>query len=286
MARNGGKKRNVGGDGPGWAWRKAPVTELGPEGVKVFLELGEAERFDEWKEGEPYGDEADFRGRWHQNRIRMGIEMVLNAAAGFSGPVRILDLGCGPVQVTFRLTEAIPGARVCALDHSLSALKRVGKRCPGVELVLADALDLPCEDGSFDIVLSLNLYEHVHCPVLLLEEVRRVLAPGGALVLSTPSRYRWRNVARILRRRQVSFMSSSHVTEYSIGQVREMLAYSGFVVERVDSVPALRKGRSVRRLPGRAVEVLANVVARRVLRDAHSLSSTVFFLARKGKERG
>lgn len=56
---------------------------------------------------------------------------------------------------------------------------------PGVDFV-ADVSDLPFEDGSYDIVLSTQVLEHVKDPQKVVQEMARVLKPGGHLFLTTP----------------------------------------------------------------------------------------------------
>jgi SAM-dependent methyltransferase len=52
--------------------------------------------------------------------------------------------------------------------------------------VQADAYHLPFRDAAFDVVLCAEVLEHTHSPALALEEFRRVLRPGGKLLLTTP----------------------------------------------------------------------------------------------------
>lgn len=52
--------------------------------------------------------------------------------------------------------------------------------------ILADLHDLPLAEGAFDFVVCTEVLEHVRDPVRVLEELRRVLRPGGGLLLTTP----------------------------------------------------------------------------------------------------
>jgi len=101
------------------------------------------------------------------------------------GPVtRALDLGCGDG----RLTAELDAAELTAADVSAVALGRARPRLPSARLVeLEPDAPLPFADGSFDLVLMAETAEHVRDLQLLLSEVRRVLAPGGELVLTTPA---------------------------------------------------------------------------------------------------
>ncbi|MGH2856705.1 MAG: class I SAM-dependent methyltransferase [Solirubrobacteraceae bacterium] len=107
---------------------------------------------------------------------------LANVAAGD----RVLDLGCGTGDLSAALMAA--GARVVAVDIAEAALRRARARHPDLELALVP-IDgpLPLDDGAFDVVWSSEVIEHVADTARWLSEVRRVLAPGGRLLLTTPS---------------------------------------------------------------------------------------------------
>jgi 2-polyprenyl-3-methyl-5-hydroxy-6-metoxy-1,4-benzoquinol methylase len=102
---------------------------------------------------------------------------------------RILDAGCAVGGIAYRMARA--GARVVALDlnaHRLSMgrtiLAMLGARVP---LLRANCLRLPFRDGSFDKVLSANVFEHIDPDErgAAIEEVWRVLRPGGYAFIYT-----------------------------------------------------------------------------------------------------
>jgi ubiquinone/menaquinone biosynthesis C-methylase UbiE len=119
--------------------------------------------------------------RW---RARLGAE-----ARG-----QVLELGCG----TGRNLEALPaGCRAVAIDPWLPSLRRAAARAPHVRLVCARAEALPFKDGAFDTALSALVFCSVARPDDGLAEVRRVLAPGGALRMLEHVRSRHRLWARL-----------------------------------------------------------------------------------------
>jgi SAM-dependent methyltransferase len=95
-------------------------------------------------------------------------------------PKRVLDVGCGNGRYTSRLREAFPDAEVIGVDLAAGILETVPE-----PTVVADVTDLPFEDGSADVVLAMHMLYHVPDISAALDELRRVLAPGGVLFVST-----------------------------------------------------------------------------------------------------
>src|SRR5262249_3912831 len=79
------------------------------------------------------------------------------------------------------------GACAVGVDYDGEALRSVRGIEPRARLVNADALRLPLGNASFDVVVSFETIEHVPDAARLVAEIRRVLKPGGRLVLSTPT---------------------------------------------------------------------------------------------------
>jgi malonyl-CoA O-methyltransferase len=110
---------------------------------------------------------------------------VVRAAVGGVGGLSVLDLGCGTGRHTIWLAEA--GASVTAVDFSQGMLAEARKK-PGMEsvrFIVHDLhLPLPISDGSFDVVVSGLVLEHLRDVRSFFGEVARVLKPGGRAVVS------------------------------------------------------------------------------------------------------
>lgn len=112
---------------------------------------------------------------------------------------RTMDLGCG----TGRNLPLFPtGVRPLAVDPHPHNLRRARRRAPRVPLVRASAEALPFKDGAFDTVVSGLVFCSVTDPAAALAEVRRVLAPRGALRMLEHVRSRSRFWGRVQDRLQ------------------------------------------------------------------------------------
>ena len=98
---------------------------------------------------------------------------------------RVLDVGCGEGRFTAELAEA--GVQAVGVDVAREPLRRAGARYAELDLrAIPLAGTWPLEDASFDAVWAGEVIEHVADTAGWLSEVRRVLRPGGRLLLSTP----------------------------------------------------------------------------------------------------
>jgi SAM-dependent methyltransferase len=104
---------------------------------------------------------------------------------------RALDLGCGDGAFTAVLAAA--GARAVGAEVAQAAVRRARAKHPSLDFQLVPIEGpLPFADQEFDLVWSSEVIEHVADTARWLSEVRRVLAPGGRLLLTTPNHGRLR----------------------------------------------------------------------------------------------
>ncbi len=119
---------------------------------------------------------------WFQGRLRI-IESVLDEYLPEEPrPGRVLDVGCG----TGLMLERFGRWKPIGLDFSGAALKYCRQR--GLPRILrGDVTRLPVESGSIDLILALDLMEHVERHDLMIREFQRVLRPGGCLMATVPA---------------------------------------------------------------------------------------------------
>jgi len=136
----------------------------------------------EYTEREAKQEEATYRTPAMAERRRL-VREALDLRAGEA----VLSLGCGPGFEPAELADAVgPGGYVRAIDRSEAMLALAAHRCgdrPNVSLTRADAAALPLADASVDAAAAVQVYEYVEALKMALEELRRVLQPGGRAVV-------------------------------------------------------------------------------------------------------
>lgn len=104
-------------------------------------------------------------------------DAAVAALEGLPAKSRVLDLGCGDA----RLASRLPQFDYVGCDACLPFLQEVN----GVRRVVADARSLPLADGSIDAVLAIGLFQHLSEAQQVADEIKRILKPGGRVVLNT-----------------------------------------------------------------------------------------------------
>ena len=127
------------------------------------------------------------------DRARRQARMLAGVLRGAAGPAVVLDVGCGDGAALAAAARRNPGHRFAGFDWSSDAVRRA--RALGLAVVRADvaAPGLPVADRAADVVIMSEVIEHLVDPDGALAEARRVLRPGGALLLSTPNLAAWYN---------------------------------------------------------------------------------------------
>jgi len=164
---------------------------------------------------------------WFVGRRRILLQ-VLNRYLGPDGSHarRILDVGCGTGTM---LTYLASYGKVEGVDIDEEAIGYCRER--GLEDVrLGEAANLPFGDGSFDLVTALDVVEHLEDDVAAFREMKRVLRPGGHILVTVPAhRFLWGDQDEV----------NMHKRRYVARELRDRLAESGFDVVRVSYMNAL-----------------------------------------------
>lgn len=100
---------------------------------------------------------------------------------------RVLDLGAGPGYLSSQMERWPFSPRVVAVDVDWRLLREAQPRMASPWTACSRAEVLPFPSGSFDLVVSLHVIEHVYEPEKMLGEINRILSRDGVLILATPN---------------------------------------------------------------------------------------------------
>jgi ubiquinone/menaquinone biosynthesis C-methylase UbiE len=140
----------------------------------------------------------------------------------------LLDVGCGTGWAVAQASHEVPEGRACGIDISPGMISRateLADSLSNVEFKVGDAESIPYADESFDAVMCTNSFHHYSAPVRALSEMRRVLKPGGRLVIQDSDRGAclWVKLWDLINRT----FEKGHVRYYSPQEVFRLLDEAG-----------------------------------------------------------
>src|SRR6185369_10610124 len=165
-------------------------------------------------------------GESGEKLTRVFVELVKR----LDGVKSICDLGCGNGHISGRL--AALGYQVTGIDASESGIQIARRTYPRVEFVEA-LIDRDLKRlGSFDLVISSDVIEHLYRPSDLLEAATAVLKPRGQLLLGTPYHGYLKNLALAAAGKMDAHFSSlhdgGHIKFFSVRTLSQLLTSHGF----------------------------------------------------------
>jgi ubiquinone/menaquinone biosynthesis C-methylase UbiE len=172
----------------------------------------------------PTGNTLNKYGVEHpvERRLVDGFLRALDGVLPAVAPTRVLEVGAGEGEISERVRDRFPEASVVSIDLHDPDLGDEWRRRSAVG-AFADVRRLPFPDDTFDLVLGIEVLEHVDGPAQALAEIRRVARDD--VVLSVPREPIWR-VANVLRGRYVRHLGNTpgHVNHWSTRSFRSWVA--------------------------------------------------------------
>ena len=153
---------------------------------------------------------------------------------------RALDLGSGIATTSGALKRSGRFGWVCAVEGHPEIAKITRQNVDEVLVGDIDKMNFPHPEGHFDTVLALDILEHLVDPWRALGEIRRVLRPGGHLVISVPNIRHFSVMFPLLiygdfRYQQEGVLDSTHLRFFTRRSILQMLIRSGFEIEDIQA---------------------------------------------------
>ena len=154
-----------------------------------------------------------------QNAIRSGLSK------------RLFEAGCGNGVIADMLSRE--GFEVVGVDPSRTGIEQAARAYPHLRLETGSTEDdLVARFGTFPIVISLEVVEHVYAPRQFARSLYDLLEPGGAAIISTPYHGYVKNVALAITGRMDAHFTSlwdhGHVKFWSVKTLTQLLTEAGF----------------------------------------------------------
>ncbi len=190
---------------------------------------------------------------------------------------RVIDIGTGPGFVACEMADAVGRAgEVLGIDGSEAMLQLARQRCaekPQVQFKTGDATQLPVPAASFDVAVSIQVYEYVRNVDAALAEMHRVLRPGGrAAIMSTD----WKSIVWSAmdesRMQRVLAAWEEHCAYTDLPRhLRQKLVSAGFAITHQQVVPQFNPTYDPNTYSYGLIEIIrAFVAGRNKLTDAEA----------------
>jgi ubiquinone/menaquinone biosynthesis C-methylase UbiE len=135
----------------------------------------------------------------------------------------MIDLGAADGRMLDSLQQKYTKARCVGVEYSRDLVDFAKAKYPHLEIVRGDAQSLNFPDTSFDVVIAAALIEHVPDPAKIICEAKRILRPGGILILTSPDPF-WGHLAALVGH----IKKGQHKTLMNLKQLSDLAMKSGF----------------------------------------------------------
>jgi 2-polyprenyl-3-methyl-5-hydroxy-6-metoxy-1,4-benzoquinol methylase len=155
------------------------------------------------------------------------LEMLSEIKRSGSQKLRVLDLGCGNGSLSHLIAQQ--GYEVVGVEDSETGVNYARQSFPDCHFIQASIYDLPYTEleNSFDIVLSVEVIEHLLYPKELVRAAKKCLKPNGRLILTTPYHGYLKNLVLAISGKMDSHFTSlwdgGHIKFFSVATLRNLL---------------------------------------------------------------
>jgi 2-polyprenyl-3-methyl-5-hydroxy-6-metoxy-1,4-benzoquinol methylase len=189
--------------------------------------------------------------------FRAALAEVVDLAAAYQPHGRLVDIGCGPGL----LLEIAAARGYTASGCDVSAWATEHARQRGLDVRTGELAAAGYPTAGFDVAVVNHTLEHIPAPGPFLAEIRRILKPGGILVVGVPNFGGL--MAQIMRERWAGLLPDQHLWHFTPDTLRRLLDTAGFAVQEVRVQPHVhRHSHPLKHLLLGALSAFANGLGR------------------------
>lgn len=171
---------------------------------------------------------------WHKSRLQETKTLLKNTLYNNHSGLRVLDIGCASGWFLSELAKELPSFHCTGVDLYKDAIAFGKKKYPHIEFRVADAHALPMKNNSYDVVLCMNLLEHVVAPEGIVQEIKRVLKPNGIAIIGIDNEtflfhIGWTAWTKLSGK----VWKHAHLHKFNVGQLSNSFIKQGFNVKKI-----------------------------------------------------
>lgn len=152
-------------------------------------------------------------------------EIIQFIIQNISKKEKILELGAGGGHLSgFLINKGYN--EILSGDISMVALRCASANYPSLKLICLDAQEIPIKDCSLDVVIGVEMIEHLPDVPNNLREIVRVLKTGGIYIIKTPNKWIDQFYYKFLLKKDTT---KSHISLCSVSNLKELLKKNGFI---------------------------------------------------------
>lgn len=163
---------------------------------------------------------------------------------------RVLEVGCGSGDTLSYIKQHQQCDWACGIELTSSAASAARKKLDLLIEGSIETIDLPIEAGSLDVILCLDVLEHLADPWSVVRKLHELLTPGGVIIVSIPNVRHFRVVLPLLFQGRWEYcdagiLDKTHLRFFTRDSAIALLEDSGFIVQQIVAT-GLEKGSKAR----------------------------------------
>lgn len=173
------------------------------------------------------------RAETYENIDRQGLLRYKIALKGtpIKNNMTVVDIGCKTLNLLNLLEKENIKCNYYGIDISEVAIeKSVLKTNQNPQIIIKDVMNgIPLKNNYADRIYCLEVIEHVHTPIFLLEEINRVLKKDGVAVVSCPNPYYWVNIQNSIFRKKEN---EGHISSFRWQEMQTLCDFVGLKISK------------------------------------------------------